>query len=156
MGKKYRVTLTPTEQQELRALIARRSAKAAAVKRAYLLLAADENGAQHWNDTDISTTYQVGVRTVERVRQRFVEMGLSCAVYGKKREVYREKVLDGEVEAHLIALRCSDPPSGHTRWTLHLLAERMVELAYVPAISHESVRQLLKKTNSSLGGSKAG
>ena len=156
MGKKYRVTLTPTEQQDLQDLIARRSAKAVAVKRAYILLAADENGSQHWNDTDISATYQVGLRTVERVRQRFVEAGLQSAVYGKVREVYREKVLDGEVEAHLVALRCSDPPSGRAHWTLHLLAERMVELEYVPAISHESVRQLLKKTNSSPGGSKAG
>jgi len=156
MGKKYRVTLTAGEQQELQELIARRSANALAVKRAYILLAADENGAQQWNDTKIMTTYQVGLRTVERVRQRFVEAGLQSAVYGKEREVYKEKVLDGEVEAHLVALRCSDPPNGRARWTLHLLADRMVELEYVPAISHESVRQLLKKTNSSPGGSKAG
>ena len=156
MEKKYRVTLTPTEQQDLQELIARRSAKAVEVKRAYILLAADENGAQQWPDMDISTTYQVGVRTVERVRQRFVEVGLQSAVYGKKREVYREKVFDGEVEAHLVALRCSDPPRGRAHWTLHLLADRMVELHYVESISHESVRQLLKKTNSSPGGSKAG
>ena len=145
MEKKYRVTLTPTEQQELQELIARRSAKAAEVKRAYILLATDENGTQQWPDATISSTYQVGVRTVERVRQRFVELGLQSAVYGKKREVYREKVFDGEVEAHLVALRCSEPPSGRAHWTLHLLAERMVELHYVESISHESVRQLLKK-----------
>jgi len=152
MGKKYRVTLTTAEQQDLQKLIARRSAKALAVKRAYILLAADENGPQQWNDTEISTTYQVGLRTVERVRQRFVEAGLQSAVYGKKREVYKEKVLDGEVEAHLVALRCSDPPNGRARWTLHLLADRMVELQYVPAISHESVRQLLKKQTQALAG----
>ncbi|HOT92847.1 MAG TPA: helix-turn-helix domain-containing protein [Anaerolineae bacterium] len=145
MEKKYQVTLTPTEQQELQELIARRSAKAAEVKRAYILLATDENGTQQWPDATISSTYQVGVRTVERVRQRFVELGLQSAVYGKKREVYREKVFDGEVEAHLVALRCSEPPSGRAHWTLHLLAERMVELHYVESISHESVRQLLKK-----------
>ena len=145
MEEKYQVTLTPTEQQELQELIARRSVKAAEVKRAYILLATDENGTQQWPDATISTTYQVGVRTVERVRQRFVELGLQSAVYGKKREVYREKVFDGEVEAHLVALRCSEPPSGRAHWTLHLLAERMVELHYVESISHESVRQLLKK-----------
>ena len=145
MEKKYQVTLTPTEQQELQELIARRSAKAAEVKRAYILLATDENGTQQWPDATISSTYQVGVRTVERVRQRFVELGLQSAVYGKKREVYREKVFDGEVEAHLVALRCSEPPSGRAHWMLHLLAERMVELPYVESISHESVRQLLKK-----------
>jgi len=151
MGKKYRVTLTAAEQQSLQELIARRSAKALVVKRAYLLLAADENGPQQWNDVQISSTYHVGVRTVERARQRFVEDGFEIAVYGKPREVYSEKVFDGEVEAHLVALRCSDPPAGHARWTLHLLADRMVELNYVPGISHESVRQLLKKTNSSPG-----
>lgn len=156
MGKKYRVTLTPTEQQDLQELIARRRAKAVAVKRAYILLAADENGSQQWTDTAISTTYHVGERTVERVRQRFVEVGLPSAVDGKQREVYREKVFDGEVEAHLVALRCSDPPSGRAHWTLHLLAERMVELDYVESISHESVRQLLKKTNSGPGASKVG
>ena len=145
MEEKYQVTLTPTEQQELQELIARRSVKAAEVKRAYILLATDENGTQQWPDATISSTYQVGVRTVERVRQRFVELGLQSAVYGKKREVYREKVFDGEVEAHLVALRCSEPPSGRAHWTLHLLAERMVELHYVESISHESVRQLLKK-----------
>ncbi len=151
MGKKYRVTLTTEEQQSLQELIARRSAKALVVKRAYMLLAADENGPQQWNDVRISSTYQVGIRTVERVRQRFVEEGFAIAVYGKPREVYLEKVFDGEVEAHLVALRCSDPPPGRARWTLHLLADRMVELDYVAGISHESVRQLLKKTNSSPG-----
>ena len=152
MGKKYHVTLTTAEQHSLQEIIARRSAKALVVKRAYMLLAADENGPQQWSDARISTTYQVGVRTVERVRQRFVEDSFQRAVYGKPREVYKEKVLDGEVEAHLVALRCSAPPSGRARWTLHLLAERMVQLNYVAEMSHESVRQLLKKTPSSPGG----
>jgi hypothetical protein len=153
MGKKkYRVTLTPEEQQELQELIARRSAKALAVKRAYSLLAADENGAQQWPDTRISTTYQVGVRTVERTRKRFVEDGFHIAVHGKRREVYKEKVFDGTVEARLVALRCSAPPSGRARWTLQLLADRMVELEYVAAISHESVRQLLKKHTQAVAG----
>lgn len=152
MGKKYHVTLTETEQQTLQELMGRRNGNALEVKRAYILLAADENGERHWPDAQIEHVYQVGRRTVERTRQRFVEDGFEIAVYGKRREVYKEQVFDGEVEAHLIAERCSDPPAGRARWTLQLLAERMVELAYVPQMSHESVRQLLKKTSSSPGG----
>ena len=152
--KKYHVTLTDAEQAYLLALIGRRSAQALAVKRAYILLTADENGPQQWSDTQISTTYQVAVRTVERTRQRFVEDGFQRAVHGKPREVYKEKVFDGTVEARLIALRCSDPPPGYARWTLHLLADQMVALQYVAHISHESVRQLLKKRSQALAGAK--
>jgi transposase len=150
MSKLYHVTLTEEERKKLQELIGRRNEKALAVKRAYILLAADENGPQAWSDSRISETYQVGVRTVERTRQRFVEDGFELAVQGKKREVYKEKVFDGEVEAHLVALRCSAPPAGYARWTLHLLADRMVELNYVESISHESVRQLLKKRTQAL------
>ena len=156
MGKQYHVTLTETEQQTLRELIGRRNGQALEVKRAYILLAADENGELQWRDAQIVQAYQVSRRTVERTRQRFVEEGFEIAVHGKRREVYKEKVFDGEVEAHLIAERCSDPPEGRARWTLQLLADRMVELEYVAHISHESVRQLLKKTNSSPGGSRVG
>jgi len=84
---------------------------------------------------------------VERLRERFVEEGLEVALNGKKREPKREKVFDGEVEAHLIALRCSEPPAGRAQWSLRLLRDKMIELDYVETISHESVRQLLKKTN---------
>lgn len=150
MSKLYHVTLTEEERKKLQELIGRRNEKTLAVKRAYILLAADENGPQAWSDSLISETYQVGVRTVERTRQRFVEDGFELAVQGKKREVYKEKVFDGEVEAHLVALRCSAPPAGYARWTLHLLADRMVELNYVESISHESVRQLLKKRTQTL------
>ena len=88
----------------------------------------------------------MSIRTIERVRKRFVEEGLEAALKyrpggGRKRK------LDGEVEAHLIALRCSEAPKGKARWTLRLLADRMVELNYVEQLSHESVRQVLKKTN---------
>lgn len=152
MSKLYHVTLTEEERKKLQELIGRRNEKALAVKRAYILLAADENGPQAWSDSLISETYQVGVRTVERTRQRFVEDGFELAVQGKKREAYKEKVFDGEVEAHLVALRCSAPPAGYARWTLHLLADRMVELNYVESISHESVRQLLKKRTEALAG----
>ena len=147
MAKKYRVTLTDAERQELHELIHKRSEKSIQVKRAYILLAADEQGEKNWPDEQIGFTYQVGHCLVERLRQRFVEEGLAVALQGKKREVFKEKIFDGAVEARLIALRCSEPPEGASRWTLQLLADRMVELTYVPAMSHESVRHILKKTS---------
>lgn len=147
MSKRYRVTLTEQEQEELKVLTQKRSEKAMPVKRAYILLAADENGEKCWTDEQICETYHVGRRSVERLRQRWVEQGLQIALNGKKREVFKDPVLDGKVEAHLLALRCSQPPLGAARWSLRLLADRMVELEYAEHISHESVRQLLKKTN---------
>jgi transposase len=147
MSKRYRVTLTDNEHEALKALIKRRSKKAVPVKRAYILLAADENGEKCWTDEQICETYDVGLRTVERLRQRFVEEGFEVAVGGKKREVFKEKVLDGKVEARLVALRCSESPAGYAKWSLRLLADKMVELEYAEHISHESVRQLLKKTS---------
>lgn len=98
-------------------------------------------------DEDIRTRYKVSQRTIERTRQRFVEDGFEIALNGKQRTVFKEKLFDGRVEAHLIALRCSDPPAGHQQWTLRLLAEQMVVLAHTGQMSHESVRQLLKKTS---------
>jgi transposase len=144
MVKKYIVSLTAEEQGELRGIIRRRNAKAQAVKRAYVLLAADENG-ENLPDSEIARRYKVTVRSVEGIRKRFVEEGFEQVVCGKKRTVFKEKLFDGRVEAHLIALRCSDPPQGHSAWTLHLLKEHMIRLGYVEKISHESVRQLLKK-----------
>jgi hypothetical protein len=142
--KKYIVLLTPREQQELKTLIGKRNAKAEVVKRAYVLLAADEN-AECLSDAHIAQRYQVTTRCIEGLRKRFIEDGFTDAVYGKKRTVFKEKLFDGRVEAQLIALRCSDPPKGHSGWTLQLLADHLVALGYVPGISYESVRQLLKK-----------
>lgn len=146
-SKKYRVTLTSDERDVLKQLIEKRSEKAPPVKRAYVLLAADEHSEKGWTDTQICDTYHVGVRTIERLRRRFVEEGFETAVWGKKREVFKDKTLDGKVEGHLVALRCSSPPSGYAKWSLRLLADRMVSLDYAEHISHESVRHMLKKTN---------
>jgi transposase len=145
--KKYHVTLTESERDQLKAIIAKRKADSQAVKRAYVLLAADENQPGWLKDDQIQKTYQVSIRSIERLRERFVEKGLEMALNGKKREKYKEKVFDGAVEAHVVALRCSQPPSGHTRWTVRLLAQQMVELSYVEAIGRETVRKMLKKTN---------
>ena len=151
MAKKYRVTLTDDERQHLENLTQRRSKKAAPVRRAFLLLKADQGPAgPAWPDHQIAESFNVTIRTVERLRQRFVEDGFDRALYGKKREP-KPKAFDARVEAHVVALRCSDPPEGYARWSMRLLADQMVELDYVESISHESVRQLLKKTPSSPG-----
>ena len=151
MPKKYRVKLTDSERLFLKGLIDSRSAKSVAVKRAYVLLSSDELGEKVWIDQQIKDAYGVSLRSIERLRQRLCEDGLEIAINGKARPINREKVLTGDVEARLISLRCSDPPLGHTRWTLHLLADKMVEMHYVEHISHESVRRILKKTNLSPG-----
>ena len=157
MAKKYCVTLNDNERQDLDELIKRRSKNAPPVKRAFMLLKADQSpGAPAWTDERIAESYNTSVRTVERLRQRFVEEGFHVALHGKKREPTKEKLFDGQVEAHLVALRCSEPPQGFARWSFRLLADKMVELDYVESISHESVRQLLKKTNSSPGASRVG
>src|SRR5687767_297499 len=147
MNKKYRVTLTPAEHEELGNLLARGKADVRRLKHAQILLKADQaEGGPAWPDSRIAEALDVGITTVERVRQRFVEEGLAAALspyWGGKR-IYSRK-LDGTQEAHLIALACSKPPEGRGRWTLRLLARRMVELAYVESVSYETVRQTLKK-----------
>lgn len=155
-AKLYRVQLTDAERSELDSLTKRRSEKSQIVKRAYVLLAADENGEKKWKDEQIRQAYGVSIRTIERLRERFVIEGVKKALEGKKREVFREKIFTGEVEAKLIALRCSEPPEGYSRWTLQLLADKMIELEYVEHISDESVRQLLKKCHQAVADQKLG
>jgi hypothetical protein len=155
-SKKYRVQLSEAEQAQLRELISERSSKSQQVKRAYALLAADENGEKCWKDEQIQQAYGLSRPSVERLRERLVVEGFRHALEGKKREVFVEKRFTGEVEAKLIALRCSRCPSGYNRWTLQLLAHEMVRLEYVDCISGESVRQILKKTKLSLGRSRVG
>jgi hypothetical protein len=148
MPKIYRVELTSDERSMLTDMVRRRSRTARPVRRAFMLLKADEaEGRPAWPDWKIAESYEVSVRTVERLRERFVNEGLEVALNGKKREPKREKTFDGEVEAHLLALRCSAPPAGQAQWSLRLLRDKMIELDYVETISHESVRQLLKKTS---------
>lgn len=156
MKKIYRVTLTDSERQELQDILERRSAKSLPVKHAYILLAADEYGPHRWDDRRIRESYHVSRSLVERTRRRFVEEGIQVAVWGKKRAVFKEKMLTGAVEAKLVALRCSQPPSGYAKWSIQLLADRMVELEDVEHMSRERARQMLKKTNASPGGSNHG
>jgi hypothetical protein len=146
MAKRYVVSLSEAEQRELQAIIHNRSlkVKGLVLKRAYMLLAADEH-SEHLSDSKIALHYKVPVRTVELLRKRCVEEGFHHALYGKPRSIFKHRTFDGRTEAHLIALRCSDPPKGHSAWTLHLLKERMIALGYVQSISHETVRRMLKK-----------
>lgn len=152
MTKKYIVRLSEAERAELEALV--KTGRAAARKRlhAQVLLKADEG--EHgpaWTDAAIMDALEVDVRTVERLRQCWVEEGLETALNGRPQARYRSPKLDGVQEAHLLAVACSAPPAGRNRWTLRLLADRMVELEYVDTVSYETVRQVLKKTNLSRG-----
>jgi transposase len=148
---KYKVTLTAEERQQLHDLI--RAGKAAAKKltHARILLKADAAaGAPAWPDERIAEAVDVSTDTVGRVRQRFVKEGLEAALVRKKQDrPSRERTLDGRAEARLIALACSAPPDGRAAWTLRLLADQLVELEVVEAVSHETVRRALKKMNSS-------
>ncbi len=152
MTKKYIVTLTDEERRSLRALVSSGKDSARKLAHARILLEADSGqGAPGWNDAAISEGLEVGTATVERVRKRFVEEGLEAALGRRKpRREYKHK-LDGDGEAHLIALACSESPEGYARWTLRLLADRMVALEYMETLSKDTVRRVLKKTNSSLG-----
>jgi hypothetical protein len=148
MAKRYRVTLTQPERQELQQLISRGKADARKLAHARILLQADESpGGPRRTDDQIASALNTATRTAERVRERFVEQGLEAALLPKpSKRVYARK-LDGRQEAKLIALACSEPPAGKARWTLRLLADEMVELEVVDALSHETVRQTLKKTS---------
>jgi transposase len=149
MGKRYRVTLEATERKELEQLLAKGKADVRRLKHAQILLKADESKhGPGWSDSRVAEAVGCGTATVERVRQRFVEEGLELALspYRTPQREYRPK-LDGEQEARLITLACSQPPDGRVRWTLRLLADAMVELEMVDSISHETVRQTLKKTS---------
>jgi hypothetical protein len=153
MRKKYCIRLLPEERTELEKLT--RKAKIAAPKvikaRALLLCDQSEQGPG-WTDAQVLEALGMADSTLERLRERCCEVGPLQALDRKAQgKPSREKKITGDVEAHLTTLACSEPPAGCARWTLHLLAERLVELKVIESISHESVRQTLKKTNSSPG-----
>jgi transposase len=149
--KKYKVTLTADERQSLHDLVSVGKAAAMKLTHARILLKADAApGGPAWTDARIAEAVEVNRTTVEQVRQRFVEQGLEAALVRKKQDrPSRERTLDGAGEARLIALACSKPPRGRAAWTLRLLADQLVELEVVDTISTETVRQVLKKMNSS-------
>ena len=146
--KKYIVRLSKQESQTLKRFISSGRRSAQLFTRARILLKADQGEeGPGWPDEKISQALDVTVQTVERVRKQLVEKGFDAVL---KRQEYNQKVsrkrLDGDAEAHLIALSCSGPPKGRSDWSLRLLADKMVELGYVESVSYETVRQTLKKT----------
>jgi transposase len=146
--KKYVVTLTDEEREELSRMLASGRAAARKLMHARILLKADSGkGGPGWEDARIAEALEAGTATIERVRRQFVEEGLEAALTRRRPRREYERKLDGDGEAHLIALACSQAPEGRKRWTLRLLADRMVALEYVDELSYETVRRVLKKTN---------
>lgn len=148
--KKYHVYLTAEEKEHLKQIVKKGIGRARQIQRAHILLKADVSEGQGWTDQQIRDTFHLARNTVSKIRKRFSEVGLEETV--KRKHPNREYVtrLDGEQEAHLVALACSEPPEGHARWTLRLLAEHMVTLEYVDSVSYETVRQVLKKRPSTV------
>jgi transposase len=152
MKKKYIVTLTEEERQMLQTMLSRGKAAARKLMHARILLKADASaGGPAWNDDQVAEGLEVGRATVERVRKDFVEEGLEAALERRKPRRQYQRKLDGDGEAHLVALACQKAPEGRSRWTLRLLADRMVQLEYVERVSYQTVRRTLKKTSLSLG-----
>ena len=148
---KYKVELNESERTHLKEIASRGETSARKVKRALVLLKADEGLI----DRDIASGLLISASTVGRVRTQYVQEGLDSALIERPRPGQRRK-LDGRQEAHLVAIACSDAPEGHTHWTLQLLADKVVQMGFAESISLETVRQILKKTNSSRGRRRSG
>ena len=153
MAKHYIVRLSDEERKQLTELLGKKILAAKKRKRTQVLLKADASkDGPAWIDSRIADAFGVSVVTVEKIRKSYVLEGLEATIERKKQcRPSRQPVLDGAKEARLVALCCGMVPAGHGRWTLHLLADKLVELKIVESISHETVRQALKKTNCSLG-----
>ncbi len=149
--KKYIVELTSEERKQLQQLVKKGKVAGYKIRHAQMLLKADQgNQGPGWPDAQVAEVFAAHVTTVERLRKRFVEHGLEAALERNKRNDYVRK-LDGDAEAHLIAIACSNPPAGRSEWSLRLLADRLVELSIVDSISYMTVSRTLKKTNLSRG-----
>ena len=156
-AKKYRIKLSEEERLGLTEIVSKGKGSAYRRRHAQILLLADENSKSGGMvDKQIAEAALVGVATVERVRQRCVEEGIESALERRKQKNRRKPVLDGEGEARLVAIACSSPPEGHARWSLRLLADKLVELEVVESISRDTVSKVLKKMNLSHGRASAG
>jgi len=148
----YTIRLTKAEVEELHEIINKGSHTSHTFRVAYILLNCDEgNFSEKVTNEQISKVLKVGMRTIDRVKKRFIEEGLESVLERRPTSRVYERKMDGEVEAKLVSLCCSKPPKGYAKWSLRLLADKMVELKYVESISHVAVRSVLKKTNLSLG-----
>ena len=156
--KKYMVTLTEDERNVLGVLASKGKHKSQKILNTLILLGCDEGRYQvkRSKNKEMARVLNISMRKIDRVKRRFVEEGLEVALNGKKGSRVYTKKADGDFEAHLVALSFSEPPEGFARWSLRLLADKVVELNYIDSISHEAVRRVLKKTKSSPGNGKIG
>ena len=146
MNKKYIVELTSEERSKLQEIVKKGKAAAYKIKHAHILLNADQGPqGQAWKDVQIAKAFHCHCTTVENLRRRLVEHGLDVAIERAKHKAYKPRILDGRAEAKLIAIACSEAPAGRSKWTLRLLADKMVELKIVDSISHVTIRNVLKK-----------
>lgn len=149
---RYTIQLTKSEVEELMTIINKGSHTSQTFRTAYVLLNCDEGKySEKVTNEQISKVLKIGMRTIDRIKKKFVEEGLEPSLERRLSSRQYERKVDGEVEAKLVSLCCSDPPKGYAKWSLRLLADKMVELNYVESISHVKVRDVLKKTNLSLG-----
>ena len=155
---RYKVTLTESEREELAAIIKKGKHRSQKVLNSLILLNCDEGPFQKAKSTnkDISDILQISMRKIDRIKKTFVERGLNIALNGTKGQRKYKRIADGDFEAHLIALSCGEPPAGYARWSLRLLADKVVELEYVEKISRETIRRVLKKTKLNLGVNRDG
>ena len=156
--KKFTVTLTKDERTELKRISSKGKHRSQKVLNSLVLLGCDEGEYQEKRSTneEISRVLKTSMRKIDRVKKRFVVDGLDIALNGRKGSRVYAKKSDGDFEAHLVALSCSGPPEGFARWSLRLLADRVVELNYIDSISHETVRQVLKKRNKAMETARMG
>ena len=145
---KYKITLSKTEHEQLIDIISKGKHSSQLYRTAYILLNSDEGKyGDKITGQELATVLKVSMRMIDRVKQRCVEEGFDACLERKPSEQAKERKVDGDLEAHLIALSCSKAPKGFSRWSLRMLADKVVELKYAESISHETVRKVLKKTN---------
>ena len=155
---KYKFSLNQVERDELTSIVAKGKHNSQKVLNALILLNYDEDAPEPrtLGEQEIANVLKVSAMKIHRVKQRFVEESLEVALNGRKGEREYKRKTDGDFEAHLVALSCSEPPEGQAQWSLRLLADKVVELGYVECVSYETIRRVLKKTKSSLGEKSAG
>ena len=156
--RKYKVALEKEEREELETVVQKGSHRSQKVVNALVLLNCDQGEFQNrpMKNEDVTAVLRISMRKIDRVKRRFVEEGLETALTGRKGERVYERKADGDFEAHMVALSCTDPPEGYARWSLRLLADRAVELSYIDSISYETIRRLLKKRNETLEEARMG
>ena len=154
---RYTIKLTKDEVAELNEIISKGSHTSQTFRTAYILLNCDEGPySDKVTNEQISHVLKVGMRTIDRIKKKFIEDGLDVCLERRPTQRVYERIVDGDAEAKLVALCCSEPPPGFSKWSLRMLADKMVELKYVDSISHVTVRTVLKKTNLNLGKLRVG